>query len=203
MAYLPLATQLGAAAAFTMLWLVFIRHFTAALQHRVRKSSRYPLVVANQKRALYGMGFPAQPLPPHFPSGTTDELALHMYCFFATIACAHVVCALCMLPIALFGWEGSGEFSRGAFLIGILLDVGFDCQDMVTSFCSSFLPERCRLPRTPVLLFFGPILLHHPLAICLSIPMNLYHPDLPAFHRIAFSMLSAAAVGCGAGSLKL
>lgn len=33
--------------------------------------------------------------------------------------------------------------------------------------------------------------------------MNLYHPDLPAFHRIAFSMLSAAAVGCGAGSLKL
>lgn len=37
-------------------------------------------------------------------SSTTDELALHMYCFFATIACAHVVCALCMLPIALFGW---------------------------------------------------------------------------------------------------
>ena len=37
-------------------------------------------------------------------------------------------------------------------------------------------------------------LLHHPLALSLVMPMNVYYPWLPAYHRIAFALLAGGCV---------
>ena len=42
-------------------------------------------------------------------------------------------------------------------------------------------------------------LLHHPLALSLVMPMNVYYPWLPAYHRLGLGLMLGLGLGLGLG----
>lgn len=188
---LDLWSQLGVALLFAVFWAVALHcMLTPAIRTLVAKQSWWPSPAAEfMKRQMYNYGYPE--------AGVDDFTVLNSFAAVMSIAIQHGLSATVMLPAVFLGWEGCGFWGRSLFVIGSLSDIGWDIQDAV------FVTLGTLSHVVPVRYWILMCVLHHPLALMLSIPMNMYYIGLPAYHRLACSLLFAASISYLTGQFKM
>jgi len=202
-----ITTQALWALAFAAFWTVTIEAAVKFFKPRVAACSWWPAAVPVQRKLLENFGFSDKPLPPFFPEGLDADFCCEGYCYVLVFVVSHTLCALPMVPCVFLGWDECGAVGRTAFVLGVLGDVGFDIYDWAKTTFRVWAPHTFvrltgqRPYPTPYWVIM--CVLHHPLALALAMPMNAHYVHLPAYHRIAFALLAAAAVCFGVGQWKM
>jgi len=186
--------------ALALFWTVIFETMVPSVDRLVRQASWWPSAVPQVKSFMYGFGFPRSPAKD-FENGTTDDMASETYAWLMVTCVQHIASCLLILPVLCLGWERSGDAARFAFFVGTLSDVGWDLYDAVKRILT--LPAMRRAfpvllrvstmacPEAFCLVLVG---LHHTLALCLILPMNIYYPHLESYHRVCVALLGAAGV---------
>mmetsp|Transcript_98843 Transcript_98843/g.262462 ORF Transcript_98843/g.262462 Transcript_98843/m.262462 type:complete len:344 (-) Transcript_98843:142-1173(-) len=152
----------------------------------VKKKPWWPNAQPLQQALMVNFGYPEE--------ACTPDVLLDAFAFILCICSHHFSMGAMMLPVLRFGWEGAGPTGQLMFKMAALGDVAFDVYDVIKKLPMTFFPEKVKSWGAPVPLAFFVLLccVHHPLAMLLVIPMNLKYSYLPAYHRIATSLLLAA-----------
>lgn len=200
------SVQLQWALFFAVFWAFVIELSTPTVVRWVSRQPWWPAAMPVQKKLMVNFGYP-DGTNAIFPEGLTPAILADGYGVVWIYVGTHAVCTMAMLPVVFLGWEESGPAGRTAFVLAALGDVGFDVYDWIKLTWKTWLPSHfVRITgQTPGSLPFWIIicLLHHPLAMTLVIPMNLYYSWLPAYHKIAFALLAAASICFGLGQYKM
>ena len=185
---------------------------------------------AVQRKLLNNFGFPSEPTPPKFPEGLTEAFVTESWSAALVYSFTHAACVAPCMPVAIYGWEAVSAEWRTAFVLGALGDLGFTLYDELKTtwraLCwQSFQKmtgqapvtmgfwvsaargsSRCTHPlrshparRAQVIM----CVLHHPMSLCILFAMNANYVWLPAYHRIVYSLLLAAAICVGLGQYKM
>jgi hypothetical protein len=182
--------------ALAVLTAVFGELVNRAVMKVVGKKKWWPSAQLLMKEVMMNFGYPEEACVP--------AVNLEAYSFVIVICGDHLVNGFLMLPVVVLGWSEAGPIWQLVFLLAALADVGYDVYDFTKKFLLAFFPStfRCVGTACPLQFFFVMCCLHHPLAMMLVIPMNLNYYYLPEYHRIACSLLLAAAIGFLSGQYK-
>lgn len=151
------------------------------------------------KSMMANFGYPRQSTDK-FPDGISEPMARDYYSFIVTIVTQHLLTALPMLPVLIYGWNDSDDIYKSLFLLGTLSDVGFDVYDCASCTLRCF--QAGHPSPLPIETWFIVCIMHHTTALALVIPMNLKYPHRYEYHQTAVSLLMAAAICYGAGCYK-
>lgn len=147
---------------------------------------------------MYNFGYPKDPTEK-FPNGVTEVMARDSYAYTINILSAHLLSALPMLPVVIYGWEGSSNMMRSAFLLGTLSDLGFDIYDAMMLTIRTFTKHESPIPFDFWVVI---VAMHHTTALFLVLPLNLKYLHRWEYHQTAVSLLLAAALCFFAGLYK-
>ena len=160
-----------------------------------------------QRKLLNNFGFPSEPTPPKFPEGLTEAFVTESWSAALVYSFTHAVCVAPCMPVAIYGWEAVSAEWRTAFVLGALGDLGFTLYDELKTTWRALCWQSFQkiTGQAPVTMGFWTIMcvLHHPMSLCILFAMNANYVWLPAYHRIVFSLLFAAAICVGLGQYKM
>ena len=160
-----------------------------------------------QRKLLNNFGFPSEPTPPKFPEGLTESFVTESWSVALVYSFTHAVCVAPCMPVAIYGWEAVSAEWRTAFVLGALGDLGFTLYDELKTTWRALCWQSFQkmTGQAPVTMGFWCIMcvLHHPMSLCILFAMNAHYVWLPAYHRIVFSLLFAAAICVGLGQYKM
>ena len=160
-----------------------------------------------QRKLLNNFGFPSEPTPPKFPEGLTEAFVTESWSAALVYSFTHAACVAPCVPVAIYGWEAVSAEWRTAFVLGALGDLGFTLYDELKTTWRALCWQSFQkmTGQAPVTMGFWVIMcvLHHPMSLCILFAMNANYVWLPAYHRIVFSLLFAAAICVGLGQYKM
>ena len=160
-----------------------------------------------QRKLLNNFGFPSEPTPPKFPEGLTESFVTESWSVALVYSFTHAVCVAPCMPVAIYGWEAVSAEWRTAFVLGALGDLGFTLYDELKTTWRALCWQSFQkmTGQAPVTMGFWCIMcvLHHPMSLCILFAMNAHYVWPPAYHRIVFSLLFAAAICVGLGQYKM
>jgi len=140
-----------------------------------------------------------------YPKEECDE-AVSLWGFAMTIVfCSHhFICGAALLPVLSWGWADAGFAGQLAFISGLLLDASIDVFDEWQMSMRLFFPKAFEWlgPKQSAKFFVMVGVLHHPLALCMGVPMTLYYSWLPAFQENVVALLFAASICYMTGAYK-
>merc|ERR1712070_34639 len=189
--------QLCVALGFTLFRSIFIEIARRRLQKWVNGASWWSRALPNQILVMRNFGYEE--------GSVSEDMALYGYVWVITMCITHVVSALLMLPVVVYGWSEAEETGRLCFFLGTLSEVGFDIYDFTKLVLLTFVPGPFPFlgPPSPCI---KPFLLlgvfHHCTVLGMTIPMNLYYPSMAPYHRAAFALLFSAGVCYLTGQYK-
>jgi len=163
---------------------------------KVKEQAWWPQAIPLQRNLLVNFGYPKEQCDAN--------VCLWGFAFVVVACTHHFICGIALLPVFFFGWTGSGFIGQLAFISGMLFDASLNIFDEWQMTMRLFFPREFEWlgPEQAKPFFFIMGALHHPLALCMGVPMTLYYAWLPAFHEVAVSLLLAAAVCFLTGSYK-
>lgn len=166
------------------------------MQRKVKGQPWWPRAIPLQRQLLVNFGFPKEQCDA--------DVCLWGFAFVNVACIHHFICGVSMLPVLFFGWTGVGLIGQLAFISAMLFDASLNIFDEWQMTMRFFFPREFEWlgPEQAKPFFFIMGVLHHPLALCMGVPMILYYAWLPAFHEVAVSLLLAAAVCFLTGSYK-
>ena len=203
-----MGSQLAWGVGFCLLWAVLIELW---LKLNVPWLAKQPFWKGGaqdvQRKLLNNFGFPSEPTPPKFPEGLTEAFVTESWSAALVYSFTHAVCVAPCMPVAIYGWEAVSAPWRTAFVLGALGDLGFTLYDELKTTWRALCWQSFQkmTGQAPVTMGFWVIMcvLHHPMSLCILFAMNANYVWLPAYHRIVFSLLFAAAICVGLGQYKM
>eukprot|EP00932_Pfiesteria_piscicida_P007384 SRR837773.17456.p2 GENE.SRR837773.17456~~SRR837773.17456.p2 ORF type:complete len:271 (+),score=95.41 SRR837773.17456:48-860(+) len=188
--------QAAVAVAFAGFWAALIEYIRWPMHRRVLSAAWWPRALPAQLNIMANFGYDRD--------ATTADMAAHGFVWVLTMCLTHVVSAALMAPVVALGWDAAGALGRLLFFVGTLSEVGFDVYDTIKSFLLTFFQHAVPQlgPAAPLKPFILICVLHHSTVLAMAVPMNLYYPDLAAYHQMAFSLLVSAGVCYLAGQYK-
>jgi len=173
--------------------------FHAGMQHvkcKVKEQPWWPQAIPLQRQLLVNFGYTNEQCD--------DDVCLWGFAFVFVACTHHLVCGAALLPVFFLGWTGAGLLGQLTFIAAMLFDASLNIFDEWQMTMRLFFPREFEWlgPEQAKPFFFIMGVLHHPLALCMGVPMTLYYASLPAFHEVAVSLLFAAAVCYLSGSYK-
>eukprot|EP00629_Pelagomonadales_sp_RCC1024_P015455 CAMPEP_0119265666 /NCGR_PEP_ID=MMETSP1329-20130426/4409_1 /TAXON_ID=114041 /ORGANISM="Genus nov. species nov., Strain RCC1024" /LENGTH=346 /DNA_ID=CAMNT_0007265505 /DNA_START=278 /DNA_END=1318 /DNA_ORIENTATION=+ len=195
---LDFAAQWRLAGVLALFIALFNEKMTKAFAAWTLKQPWWPRAKEIQRQSLLNFGYPDKP-NARFPEGMSQSMILDCWAAVASLVVMHYVEGFLMLPLILAGsWSAASETARDLFILGALTDVGMDVYHQIKIILSTFAGDEllasCGIEKTPMAMFVVLGILHHPLALAMIIPMNVYYYELTEYHQIAFWLLGAAAV---------
>uniref|UniRef100_A0A0G4IE32 TLC domain-containing protein n=1 Tax=Chromera velia CCMP2878 TaxID=1169474 RepID=A0A0G4IE32_9ALVE len=134
-----------------------------------------------------------------------DRSVVSAFSFVCVLAVHHLFCGSMMLPVAVFGWSGSGVFIRNLFILGALNNLAFDIYDFIFTTLRAWggaLREAFGLSPVPVIPWIVVHVLHPSLSLLLCAPMCAFYVELRQFHVAACSLILAGGVSFLIGQFK-
>ena len=139
--------------------------------------------------------------------GLTEAFVTESWSAALVYSFTHAACVAPCVPVAIYGWEAVSAEWRTAFVLGALGDLGFTLYDELKTTWRALCWQSFQkiTGQAPVTMGFWVIMcvLHHPMSLCILFAMNANYVWLPAYHRIVFSLLFAAAICVGLGQYKM
>lgn len=166
------------------------------LMHIVSRQPWWPNARPLQGALFKNFGYPEQDL--------SEEVLLDGFAYVLLGCGHHVLAGLMTVPVVFFGW-GDARPLQLIFLFGALADVALDVYDVFKKCVQKFVPKLSSKLFTgtcPLAFFVVICCLHHPLAMLMVVPMNLYYPHLEPYHQIVCALLLAAGVCFLSGQYK-
>lgn len=180
----------------TVITALVCEKLNAAVIRYVEKRPWWPRARPLQKALCMNFGFPAE--------ACTPPVLVEAFAFVVVFCGHHFLMGFMMLPVVCWGWSEAGTTFQLLLMMAALGDVALDLYDWIKKFLLTFFPNAfkslggpCPLPA-----FIVMCCLHHPLAMTLVIPMNARYAHLPAYHKIAASLLLAAGICFLTGQYK-
>ena len=203
-----MGSQLAWGVEFCVFWAVVIELW---LKLNVPWLSKQPFWKGGaqdvQRKLLNNFGFPSEPTPPKFPEGLTEAFVTESWSAALVYSFTHAACVAPCVPVGIYGWEAVSAEWRTAFVLGALGDLGFTLYDELKTTWRALCWQSFQkmTGQAPVTMGFWVIMcvLHHPMSLCILFAMNANYVWLPAYHRIVFSLLFAAAICVGLGQYKM
>merc|ERR1740139_1882666 len=133
-----------------------------------------------------------------------DEACLSFFCLVLVFCAHHFLAGVSMVPVVWYGWAGAGSSGQLAFIVAGFADVAITIFDLWQMLMCLLFPKQFAWlgPKQPLSTFIVIGVLHHPLSLCMGVPMLLHYASLPYFHEIAVSLLLAAGICFLSGSYK-
>ena len=139
--------------------------------------------------------------------GLTEAFVTESWSAALVYSFTHAACVAPCVPVGIYGWEAVSAEWRTAFVLGALGDLGFTLYDELKTTWRALCWQSFQkmTGQAPVTMGFWVIMcvLHHPMSLCILFAMNANYVWLPAYHRIVFSLLFAAAICVGLGQYKM
>ena len=203
-----MGSQLAWGVGFCVFWAVVIELWLKLNVPWLAKQPFWKGGAQNvQRKLLNNFGFPSEPTPPKFPEGLTESFVTESWSAALVYSFTHAVCVAPCMPVAVYGWEAVSAPWRTAFVLGALGDLGFTLYDELKTTWRALCWQSFQkmTGQAPVTMGFWVIMcvLHHPMSLCILFAMNANYVWLPAYHRIVYSLLLAAAICVGLGQYKM
>jgi hypothetical protein len=139
--------------------------------------------------------------------GLTEAFVTESWSAALVYSFTHAACVAPCVPVGIYGWEAVSAEWRTAFVLGALGDLGFTLYDEIKTTWRALCWQSFQkmTGQAPVTMGFWVIMcvLHHPLSLTILFAMNAHYVWLPAYHRIVYSLLLAAAICVGLGQYKM
>jgi len=135
-------------------------------------------------------------LKTNFLIDLNRDAAYDFACCFMGIMVQHLIGAALCIPAILPGLGMARDLAVALACHGALCEVGWELQDTITRAYDVIFVPGWRAKSPPALL--AVMGAHHVMGICLAMPMNLHHRDLPMYHEAILSLQGAAFVAFSA-----
>lgn len=155
----------------------------------------WPAAAPRQKQLMLNFGYAEE--------DCTTKAIVECWAY-VLVACLHHFLAGCLLlPVCVAGWDGAGAVGQLLFYAGILLELAYDAFDSFRGIALRFFSDTFKfMEPVPWKPFIIMVVCHHQLAVIAILPMLMRYPHATEFHRMACSLLLAAAVSYASGAYK-
>lgn len=186
-------TALLVVVIVTLMWL-FTYSLTKVFMRWTETKEWWPAAAPRQAQLMRNFAFTEEAL--------TDNAILEGWSAVLVICIHHGIAGAMLAPVTFWGWKDN-EWGQLLFFVGMLLELAFDVSDSISGTFRRFCPKlwSCQSP-VPCLFWFITVCCHHQLATFMILPMLRYYSDFREFHRIACSLMLAAAFCYATGAYK-